>query len=105
LAFKEVYQNPDKYEIYPQLSKSKQVPEKNLTETVANLDIFAASINSHADSIRKYNPWILGNTIPVNAGEALNIFTPLYPTNETTDLSIIASDKKSRDAESDIAEE
>jgi len=88
LAFKEVYQNPDKYSIYPKLSDTDKIPQKELTSSIENLSIYAASISSHADSIRKYNPWILGNTIPVKKGESLTIYTPLYPNIENIKNSI-----------------
>lgn len=94
LAFKEVYQNPEKYKIYPRLSNNDKLPQKSLTTSIENLSIYAASISSHADSIRKYNPWILGNTIPVKKGQVLTIYTPLYPNVENTKTSIVRDNEK-----------
>jgi len=77
LAFKEVYENASKYDIYPQLSDTPKMPKQKLTAPIADLSQYALEINSHPDSIRKYNPWILGNTIPLINGESVTILAPL----------------------------
>lgn len=77
LAFKEVFENPEQYDIYPKVSSMPKLPGHKVTEPIASLEAFAKKINSHPDSIRKYNPWILGNRIPIKKGEAITIYAPL----------------------------
>ena len=77
LAFKEVYENPEKYDIYPKVADGPELPTHEITEPVASLQEYASKINSHPDSIRKYNPWILGNSIPIKKGETITIYAPV----------------------------
>jgi len=104
LAFKEVYENPDKYDIYPKISDVPELPSHKLSEPIADLSEYAAKINSHPDSIRKYNPWILGNSIPIKKGEALTIYAPFVDKLDLPALNTDALSPEVNEYDTELAE-
>ncbi|MBT29268.1 MAG: murein transglycosylase [Thalassobius sp.] len=78
IAFKEIYENQAKYEFAPQIAQSPDDDLKSfeLDQSIEDLSEFAKMHLTHADSIRKYNPWIVGNKILLDRDQEITLYFP-----------------------------
>ncbi|MEM1136136.1 MAG: lytic transglycosylase domain-containing protein [Bacteroidota bacterium] len=100
MAFKEVFDQQEKYKVQPIIISNAQ-PERNLKsykviESIEDLDAFAIANFTHPDSIKKYNPWVIGNRIEAEKNKEITLYFPRVKPLLQEESTITASQKNNR---------
>lgn len=87
IAFKEIYLNREKYDLPLVVESSRLMQTFSyvvVQESILDLNQFAKKYNMNASQVRKFNPWILGNRLDIEAGKQyyLKIPSSNYETKE-----------------------
>ena len=99
IAFKEVFENQAKYEFAPQLVNNKsdvKLKKHVLDESIEDLSEFANTYLTSADSIRKYNPWIVGNSVILERDQQITLYYTEVE-NDSTQITSTNTEKTKTD--------
>ena len=108
LAFKSIFENPEKYGIYVSKSLEYQPFKYKTIKIDHNIDSWAdfALDNGITYKLLKiFNPWLRSNKLKVKKGESYDIKIPIMPFNITSDYCKEATGGAIVDLEEEIIEE